>query len=238
MTIFCRSQWRQLDCWDQGFESRWEHGCLSVVFAVCCVGSGPYDEVIARPVDSYGLSSCASHVVWSRATIILSTYNRIVRKTKSLLKNICAISLLAQRGPGPPDNTPWPVGLLWTGDRFVAETSTWQHTQNSNETHIHASGGIFSLSLSLSVLYTYFFCPDCPGFAFYPYCTTHTTQTSRPPAGFEPAIPASDRLQTFALDWDGHCVVEINICMYYINCFGYEILRYMTAWKERAKIRP
>ena len=32
----------------------------------------------------------------------------------------------------------------------------------------------------------------CPGFAFCPYCTTHTTQTFMPPAGFEPAIPASD----------------------------------------------
>ena len=29
-------------------------------------------------------------------------------------------------------------------------------------------------------------CPDCPGFAFCPYCTTHTTQTYMPPAGFEP----------------------------------------------------
>jgi hypothetical protein len=32
------------------------------------------------------------------------------------------------------------------------------------------------------------------------YCTTHTTQTSMPPAGFEPAIPASDRPQTFTED--------------------------------------
>jgi hypothetical protein len=29
-------------------------------------------------------------------------------------------------------------------------------------------------------------------FAFYLYCTTHTTQTSMPPAGFEPPIPTSD----------------------------------------------
>ena len=35
------------------------------------------------------------------------------------------------------------------------------------------------------------------------YLTTHNThnrQTSMPPAGFEPAIPASDRPQTLALD--------------------------------------
>jgi hypothetical protein len=37
-------------------------------------------------------------------------------------------------------------------------------------------------------------CTDCPGFAFCPYCATHTTQTSMPPAGFEPATPASNRL--------------------------------------------
>ena len=43
-------------------------------------------------------------------------------------------------------------------------------------------------------------CPDCPGCAFCPYCTTHTTQTSMPPAGFEPAVPASDRPHTLALD--------------------------------------
>jgi hypothetical protein len=49
---------------------------------------------------------------------------------------------------------------------------------------------------TLSVL----LCPNCPGFAFCPYCTTHTTQTSMPPAGFESAIPASDRPQTLALD--------------------------------------
>ena len=54
--------------------------------------------------------------------------------------------------------------------------------------------GCFLFSLcTLSLL----LCPDCPGFAFCPYCTT---QTSMPPAGFEPAIPASDRPQTFALD--------------------------------------
>jgi hypothetical protein len=49
------------------------------------------------------------------------------------------------------------VGLLWTRDRPVAETSTWQHK----------------------------------------HCTR---QTSMPPVGFEPTIPASARQQTYALD--------------------------------------
>ena len=37
---------------------------------------------------------------------------------------------------------PWSVWLLWTSDQLVAETSTWQHTQHSQETDIHAPGGI------------------------------------------------------------------------------------------------
>ena len=35
------------------------------------------------------------------------------------------------------------VGLLWTNDQSVAETSTWQHTTN-----IHAPGGIWTHNLS------------------------------------------------------------------------------------------
>jgi hypothetical protein len=34
------------------------------------------------------------------------------------------------------------VGLLWTRDQLVAETSTWQNTQHSQETDIDAPGGI------------------------------------------------------------------------------------------------
>jgi hypothetical protein len=38
-------------------------------------------------------------------------------------------------------HTPQSVGLLWTRDRPVAETCTWQH-KHSQETNIHAPGGI------------------------------------------------------------------------------------------------
>ena len=59
------------------------------------------------------------------------------------------------------------------------------------------NGGNFLFSLcTLSVL----LCPNCPGFAFCPYCTSHTTQASMPPAGFEPATPASEQPQILALD--------------------------------------
>jgi hypothetical protein len=55
-------------------------------------------------------------------------------------------------------HTPQSVGLLWTRDRPVAQTSTWQHTN------------------------------------------THKRQTSMPPLGFEPTIPASTRPKPHALD--------------------------------------
>ena len=37
---------------------------------------------------------------------------------------------------------PQSVGLLWTSDQPVAETSTWQHTQHSWRKPIHSPGGI------------------------------------------------------------------------------------------------
>jgi hypothetical protein len=61
----------------------------------------------------------------------------------------------AQRGLWPPhshgflDHThdaPQSVGLLWTSDQSVAQTSTWQHTTLT--TDIHAPGGIRTHNLS------------------------------------------------------------------------------------------
>jgi hypothetical protein len=39
------------------------------------------------------------------------------------------------------NDAPKSVGLLWTSDHLVAETSTWQHS--THKTIIHAPGGIF-----------------------------------------------------------------------------------------------
>jgi len=41
-------------------------------------------------------------------------------------------------------DTPYSLGLLRTSDLPVAETSTWQHTTHSQETVIHAPGGIWT----------------------------------------------------------------------------------------------
>jgi uncharacterized iron-regulated membrane protein len=68
--------------------------------------------------------------------------------------------------------------------------------------NIHALTGIFLL------LFLYFFVLIVLALPFVLYCTTHTTQTSMPPAGFEPTISASDRPQTLALD---HVTTGIGI---------------------------
>ena len=38
-------------------------------------------------------------------------------------------------------DTPHSVGLLWTSDRPVVETSTWQHTALSTDRHTHTPAG-------------------------------------------------------------------------------------------------
>jgi hypothetical protein len=43
------------------------------------------------------------------------------------------------------NDAPQSVGLLWTGDQSVAETSNWQHT---TKTDIQAPGGIGTHNLS------------------------------------------------------------------------------------------
>ena len=58
---------------------------------------------------------------------------------------------------------------------------------------------VFSCILFLlhPYLFLYF---DCPAFCLFVFTVQHTTQTSMPPAGFEPATPANDRPQTLTLD--------------------------------------
>jgi hypothetical protein len=69
----------------------------------------------------------------------------------------------------------YPLGLLWTSDQLVAETSTWKRTTITTE-NIHAP----------------------------------------PPEGFEPVIPATERLQNYARrrgHWDRrvHRITEIKL---------------------------
>ena len=70
---------------------------------------------------------------------------------------------------------------------------------NTDNINTHSPRERFSFCIRLySLLYpSLVLCLDCP--AFCPYIQ-HTTQAFIPPAGFEPATPASDRPQTLALD--------------------------------------
>ena len=69
--------------------------------------------------------------------------------------SLFVLGATAPSGPGPPhsrgfqithNDAPQSVGLLWTSDQLVAETSTWQHT--SFVTEFHAPGGIRTHNLS------------------------------------------------------------------------------------------
>ena len=42
-----------LDSWDRGFEPRGRHGCSSLLFVVCCTGSGLCDEPITHTEEFY-----------------------------------------------------------------------------------------------------------------------------------------------------------------------------------------
>ena len=65
---------------------------------------------------------------------------------------------------------------------------------------ISPTPGLFVFSCALFVLHPYLFlCLDCPAFCHFFFYLQHTSQTSMPPAGFEPATPASDRSQTLDL---------------------------------------
>jgi hypothetical protein len=44
---------KPLACWDRKFESCQGHGCSSLVFAMCYVGSGFFDELITISEGAY-----------------------------------------------------------------------------------------------------------------------------------------------------------------------------------------
>jgi hypothetical protein len=56
-----------------------------------------------------------------------------------LRQPLVGLGLLVIEASLSHSDTPHSVGLLWTRDQPVAETSTWQHSQ---QTDIHALGGI------------------------------------------------------------------------------------------------
>jgi len=94
--------------------------------------------------------------LWSISGMILT------RENSSTGRNTCHIATFflwhnsppPPHGPGPSHSrgfkitynaAPQSVGFLWTSDRLVTETSTWKHSQQTN---IHAPGGIWTHNLS------------------------------------------------------------------------------------------
>ena len=121
------------------------------------------------------------------------------------------------------------VGLLWTSDQQVIETSNWQHTKltidrhpcprwgsnpRSQQTNLFVFGASpqwarassFARFLDHTQWRTIVGRPPLDEWSASNrdlYLTTHNThnrQTSMPPTGFESEIPASERPQTHALD--------------------------------------
>ena len=80
--------------------------------------------------------------------LIMETKYRTIRARQVQCFCFAFCGAAAQRGPWPPqflgflithNDAPQSVGLLWTSDQLVAETSTWQHI--TLITNIHAPGG-------------------------------------------------------------------------------------------------
>ena len=67
---------RPLCCWDHGFLSRSGHGCSSVVFFVCCVGSGLCDELTGRSEDSYWVCVCVCVCVSNCVCVCVCVWSR------------------------------------------------------------------------------------------------------------------------------------------------------------------
>jgi hypothetical protein len=84
--------------------------------------------------------------------------------------------------------------------------------------------GIFLVHVLYFIL-TYFLVLIVLAYAFSPYCITHTTQTSTPPAEFEPATLASDRPQTHVLE---RSATEIGM-YFYSEEDSYHALTYSAA---------
>jgi hypothetical protein len=76
-------------------------------------------------------------------------YNVIISSPLIVYDGCCVSGCAAQRGLWPPRTTKFrghtttrqSVGLLWISNQLVAETSTWQHTQQTN---LHAPRGIWT----------------------------------------------------------------------------------------------
>ena len=80
--------------WNRGFELHWRRGSSSLVFIVCCVGSGLWAELLTRSGECYrvGMSNCA----WSRNLKIEAVWARVGSLRQSQKKTPCIVSNMAR----------------------------------------------------------------------------------------------------------------------------------------------
>jgi hypothetical protein len=99
------------------------------VFSVKC-GFTTYTLLLFPVLKSWQNFVILKTRIWQRNVVVLppSTYSQQV--SRLFIFHLITLT-----------HTPQSVGLLWTRDRPVADTSTWQH-KHSQETNIHAPGRI------------------------------------------------------------------------------------------------
>jgi hypothetical protein len=103
-------------------------------------------------------------------------------------------------------DAPYSEGLLWKSDQPDAEIFKSQYT--TLKTDIRASGWIRTRNPSKRAAADSLISPKQRP---QHHNTQHLRQTSMPPDRFEPAIPTSERPQTYALDR-----AAIQICQFFV----------------------
>ena len=117
-------------------------------------------------IESCGRPTCSIETAWKAWTVVGSIILKLfLNKFDVGSRIIFSFPFFAWRkSPPPPPNgpgsfhyrgftithndTPQLLGLLWTSDRPVAKTPTWQHTRLAKEWDIHAVGGGFEPAIS------------------------------------------------------------------------------------------
>jgi len=66
----CNVGLKPSDHWDRGFKSRWGHLYSSLMFVVCCVGSGLCDGLIALSEESCRVRACVLACARARLCVI------------------------------------------------------------------------------------------------------------------------------------------------------------------------
>jgi len=107
----------------------------AITFRRATLGRTPLDEWSARHIDLY----LTTHNCHKRQTTIPpgEIRTRIPRRRAGVYGRLCTTRPTVSAHP----KTPHSVGLLWTSDQPVTETSTWQHTTVTRDRQLYHRGG-------------------------------------------------------------------------------------------------